>query len=452
MQQAKTKNPHLGLIIVISTLTILMLILLAAVIIILFRGQLGTTSPTSINAVRGKNPLNAVTTTDIDPALALASLGGVSDSDVIIEAVRKNRAETGLAALFYRPTLSDKESAGDFLLLGSAYQSNRNPDKSILCYQMAGTIAILSPNLPDTARTDILIEAGEKLISLNQAEWAKFYLDQAFLLAGKSPFLQAAHRRSVFGKLQKDYMTLYESPHNLAEARLLARQSLDLMAKPVNSALDPGKQAVILPQTNEAITLPQATQEAEARRWTRSQELAALLVERGGKAPQKAIENLRAALIAEDEQKLPFYENELAVATQISRKIDIIMAKIDWLSTKYRIARQAYGLSLVPEWEAQAEQIRADLTKTYENLYALYADLIIALPEVSQIDKATEEKLRREVLAGELGRYPNYPEEQRRQQLLDATNQLITTQPELNIFVGISQVANRPVYRLISPQ
>ena len=106
----------------------------------------------------------------------------------------------------------------------------------------------------------------------------------------------------------------------------------------------------------------------------------------------------------------------------------------------------------MPEWEAQAEQIRADLTKTYENLYALYADLIIALPEVSQIDKATEEKLRREVLAGELGRYPNYPEEQRRQQLLDATNQLITTQPELNIFVGISQIANRPVYRLISPQ
>lgn len=452
MQQVRTKNPHLGLIIVVSTLTILMLILLVAVGIFLFRNQLGTTSSASVSSVRGKNPLNAVKTDEIDPALALASLGGVADSDVIIQAIRKNRAETGLAALLYRPTLSDKESAGDFLLLAAAYGAAGNQDKSILCYQMAGTIAILSPNLPDTTRTDILLEAGEKLVTLNQAEWAKFYLDQAFLLAGKSPFLQAAHRRSVFEKLQKDYITLYESPYNVAEARLLARQSLDLMARPVNSLLDPDKQAVVLAQTHEIITLPQAGQEAEAQRWTRAQELAALLVERGGKAPEKAMENLKVALIAEDEQKLPFYESELAIATQISRKIDITVARIDWLSTKYRLARQGYGLSLVPEWEAQAEQIRADLTKSYENLYALYADLIIALPEVSQIDKATEEKLRREVLAGEVGRYPNYPEEQRRQQLLDATNQLILTQPELNIFVGVSQIADQPVYRLISPQ
>ncbi|MFN8458342.1 MAG: hypothetical protein U0401_27430 [Anaerolineae bacterium] len=188
MQQVRTKNPHLGLIIVVSTLTILMLILLAAVGIILFRNQLGVTSSANLSSVRIKNPLNAIKTDEIDPALALASLGGVSDSDVIIEAIRKNRAETGLAALLYRPTLNDKESAGDFLLLAAAYQANGNRDKSFLCYQMAGTIAILSPNLPDTARTDILLEAGEKLITLNQTDWAKFYLDQAFLLAGKSPF------------------------------------------------------------------------------------------------------------------------------------------------------------------------------------------------------------------------------------------------------------------------
>jgi hypothetical protein len=142
----------------------------------------------------------------------------------------------------------------------------------------------------------------------------------------------------------------------------------------------------------------------------------------------------------------------LTAATQLSRKIDITTAQIEWLSTKYRIARRAYGQSIVPEWEAEAEQIRADLTKTYETLFALYADLIVALPEVSQIDKATEERLRREILAGELGRYPNYPEEQRRRQLLDATNHLITTQPELSIFAGVGEVAGREMYRLISPE
>jgi hypothetical protein len=224
------------------------------------------------------------------------------------------------------------------------------------------------------------------------------------------------------------------------------------MAKPVATALDPDKQSFILPQTSETIALPQAIQEAEATRWNRAQELAALLVERGGRAPERAIEALKEALVTEDQQKLPFYDSELAMAPQISRQIDITLAKINWLSTKYKIARQAYGLSIVPEWEAQADQIRADLTKTYETLFALYADLIVALPEVSQIDKATEERLRREILAGELGRYPNYPEEQRRRQLLDATNQLLITQPELNIFVDVGQLAGQEIFRLYSPE
>jgi hypothetical protein len=340
--------------------------------------------------------------------------------------------------------LSDKESAGDFLLLAGAYNAQGNPEKAIFCYQMAGLIAALSPNLPDTARADIFLEAGEQLSELNQADWAKFYLDQAFVVATESPFLQGAHRRSVFERLQKDYLRLNE--------RELARKSLDQTAKPLGSAADPGTQLFILPQASEAIALPLSTQEAEANRWSRAQELAALLVERGGRAPEAAKEALKEALLAEDEEKLSFYSQELNAAAQLSRKIDITIAQIEWLSTKYRIARGAYGLSLVPEWEAQAEQIRAELTKTYEALYAFYADLIVALPEVSQIDKATEERLRREVLAGELGRYPNYPEEQRRKQLLDASSQLLTTQPELGLFVGVGQAAGREMYRLISPE
>jgi hypothetical protein len=450
-QPIKRSNPYLGLILIVSTLTVLMFILLATVGIFFFTTQSGTTQLAVQSSIMGKNPLSVIAVSEIDPALALASLGGVSEADVIVEAIRKGRPETALAGLLYRPTLTDKESAGNFLLLAAAYTANGNHQKAFFSYQMAGLIATLSPNLPDTIRTDVFLEVGEKLIQLSEPEQAKFYLDQAFLLAAKSPFLQAAHRRLVFEKLQKGYITLNEQ-YNTLEARELARQSLNLMAKPSSSALDPEKQIFILPQTSEALVLPQVIQEAEATRWSRAQELAALLVERGGNAPQKAKDDLKNALIAEDEQKLPFYDSELAAATQISKQIDITMAKIDWLATKYRIARQAYGLSIVPEWEAQAEQIRTDLTKTYETLFALYADLIIALPEISQIDKATEEKLRREILAGELGRYPNYPEEQRRRQLLDATNQLITTQPELNIFVSVGEVAGQEVFRLYSPE
>jgi hypothetical protein len=63
----------------------------------------------------------------------------------------------------------------------------------------------------------------------------------------------------------------------------------------------------------------------------------------------------------------------------------------------------------VPEWEAESEEIRATLTKSYETLYALYADQVVALPQASQVSKATEERLRLEILAGELGSLPKLP-------------------------------------------
>ena len=440
MPQAKLKTSHLGLIIVVSTLAVLMLILITAIVLLFFSNQFGPAQAGDSSLLTGPNLLGRLEVDEVDPALALASLGGVPEADVILEAIDKARPETALAGIFFHPTLTDKESAGDFLRLAGAYMADGQREKGAFSYQMAGLIATLSPNMPATVRADVLVQASEGLIELNESTLAKFYLDQAFVVASKSPFLQAAHRRSILERLQKNYMILGE--------RELARKSLNLSANPPALALS-GPEGPILPQ-NESLPLPAPIQEAETKRWLKAQELTAILVERGGQAPQAKKEALREALIDEDRQKLPFYKAELVTAARLSKKIDITVAQIEWLSIKYRVARQAYGISIVPEWEAQAGQIRADLTKTYETLFALYADLIVALPEASQIDRATEERLRREILAGELGRYPNYPEEQRRRQLLEATNQLITTQPEINIFVGVDTVADQKMYSLIS--
>jgi hypothetical protein len=388
----------------------------------------------------GPNPLTQLSLGEIDPALALTSLGGAPEADVITEAAAKARPENALASLLFQPTLTNKESAGGFLQLAAEYAKSGKRDKAVFSYKLASTVATLAPDIPDTVRADIFLQAGEGLISLDQNQLAKFYLDQAFLLASKSPYLQAPHRRVIFERLQKDYLRL--------DQRVLARQSLSLSADPPG----PGQTVenrVVLPQS-QAVPAPLSLQEAETRRWRAAQQVAILLVERGGKAPQASIQTLQEALVAEDELKSLFYESEFNNTTQLSKKIDITVAQINWLSIKYQVARQGYGLSLVPEWEIQAEQIRANLTKTYETLYALYADLIVALPEVSQIDRATEERLRSEILAGELGRYPNYPEEQRQKQLLDATKRLIDTQPEMTIFIDMAELNNEEVFTLVA--
>lgn len=442
MEQTRQKNSNLGLIIVVSTLAVLMLILLTAVVSLFLTNRMGSDTPRRPSLLTNTGPLTRIEVDQIDPALALASLGGVPEVDVIGAAIEKARPETALSAILFQPALTDKETAGSLLLLAGAYTSSGQPAKGVFSYKMAGTVAVLSPNIPDNVRADVFIQAGEGLLDLNEAALAKFYLDQAFFVASNSPFLPAVQRRIIFERLQKDYLILGE--------RELARTSLNLSADPPPLA-SLSLEKPILPDTQE-IPLSTLIQEAEARRWQRAQELAAMLVDRGGKVSADETEALKQALIEEDRLKLPFYDTELATATRVSKKIDITVAKIQWLSTKYKVARQAYGISLVPEWEAQVEQIRADLTKTYETLFASYADLIVALPEVAQIDKATVERLRSEILAGELGRYPNYPEEQRQKQLLDASNKLATTQPQINIFVGVTTVNGEEMFTLVSLQ
>jgi len=268
-------------------------------------------------------------------------------------------------------------------------------------------------------RADTFVLAGEGLAALGEFGLAQLFFDQAFNVAMASPYLQAATRRNVFQRLHQGYRMIGDQER--------ARTSLEQSAEPF-PMVTVVESPPVLPVAEPPL-MSLEVQEAEAARWEAAQALSSALVVRGGYAPPELVEALREALIAEDQVKLPYFNSQLAAAPQLSVQISIVQARINWLSTKYRIARRGYGISLVPEWEIQAESIRAELTKSYELLYALYADLIIAIPDAEQIDLATEEILRRENLVGTLGRYPNYPAEQRIAQLLQATAHLVESRP-----------------------
>jgi hypothetical protein len=98
---------------------------------------------------------------------------------------------------------------------------------------------------------------------------------------------------------------------------------------------------------------------------------------------------------------------------------------IRWLTLKYQVATRGFGLSLVPEWEAQAADIQSALSKAYEDLFFDYEDLVTALPEASLIGPGSYVVRRQMNLAGRLGRYPNYPDQQLADKLRDAAIELI---------------------------
>lgn len=385
------------------------------------------------------DPLTMVDNRGIDPALAVAGLGGVSDRDLVAQALTEGRADTAFAILVFSASISDRESAGDFILLADRYQKNSQGERAAYCFRLAGTIATLSPELPDSVRADTFILAGEGLARLGELGLAQLYLDQAYNVATVSPYVQPAIRRMLFQRLHKGYQAIGD--------RERARASLDLSAEPF-AAVALAEPPPVLPVA-EVPPMPMEVQQAEAARWQAAQKLTRHLVERGGRAPEDAVRELAGALGIEDQLRLPTYDSQLAAATQVAAQVSIVQARINWLVMKYRVARGGYGMSLVPEWEAQAEQVRSDLTKSYELLFALYADQIVAMPDADQIQMATEEALRREVLAGTLGRYPNYPAQQRIKQLMDATAQLVQSRPNTEMRVVVLPYAGIDSFVLV---
>ncbi|PWH13688.1 MAG: hypothetical protein DDG58_13490 [Ardenticatenia bacterium] len=398
-----------------------------------------STRPQPFQVPLWRDPQSLVDYTKIDPALAVAGLGGVADKDLVAQALTEGRLDTAFAILVFSPSIDDRESAGDFLLLADRYRKDGRNESAVHSYRLAGTIATLSPDLPDTVRADTFILAGEGLATLGEYGLAQLYLDQAYNVATASAYLQPATRRSLFQRLHKGYQMIGDRER----ARVSLESSAQTFAPVTVPELPP-----VLPVADPP-PLPLEVQQAEAQRWSAAQNLVEQLIVRGGRAPQQLVSALASALIAEDRARLPYYDAQIASAVQLSAQISIVQARINWLAIKYRIARQGYGLSLVPEWEAQAEMIRADLTKSYELLFALYADLIVAMPDADQIERATEEILRREILAGTLGRYPNYPAQQRIAQLQQATAQLIQSRPRDKMRVAVLPYAGVDSFVLV---
>jgi hypothetical protein len=227
-----------------------------------------------------------------------------------------------------------------------------------------------------------------------------------------------------------------------------SRKSLEMSMNPSSLESLP-ESPLVLPVGND-VPMPLDVQEAENLRWQAAQAVAKELVEKGGSVDPATLNGLREALLKEDSLKMPFYAGALQAEQQFSGKVNLMQSQINWQSIKYRIARLGFGLSIVPEWENQAEQVRSELTSSYEDLYRLYGDIILAMPDASQIDRATEESLRHQILAGQLGQYPNYPAEKLKEQLLEATARLVKTQPGTKLRVSFLSVDGVDYYTLIS--
>ena len=366
------------------------------------------------------SPLSAIQAGAINPAIALASLAGQDDQAVLDRALAAGSSDTALATLLYSTALSDQaRSAGLAALARSLAQGKKTKDDALAAARTAADIALLSPTLPDYNRATILDQSGQVMAGLGEKDDALHAYEAAGLIAADSGRIDPAYRRVILEALAADAGRL----GNAGQVRTL-RSALQAEPPPADNrpAVLPTLIAPIQPGASVAWSeLEQAT----AQRTSLANDVMASLAGGARSQPDGARQALEKALVAEDQLRTQLFTSELAASNNLLQRVALARAQVDWLALKLRIARQGFGVSLVPGWESQTAEIEASLRQACQDYYLILRDTAASLPESSQAIQATVETILDQIKLGRLGLPPSEQEADLLRSLDEANRRLL---------------------------
>jgi hypothetical protein len=299
---------------------------------------------------------------EITADLALYPVAGASELETIDAAIANTDLETAYATLVFSLELSDAQRMGRLILLGRGFAKAESPERAARCYQQVYDLAVLSPRLNDPARADALLASGRGWAEIGYQVEATSAYDQVYVIAMYSPFLQMANRRELLNGLRNAYSGLQDGARaEVCRAQIvrLDQESQQPPAMPV--------QLPDLPLGEEAVSSAEVGAMEEARRQAAYAMIESL--SKGAPAPAR-VDGLAQAFRAEDAAKVSLYSQAMEGTTQPGKRINAHWEMIRWLTLKYQVAVQGFGLSLVPEWEASiaGDQLFVDAIAEGEGL------------------------------------------------------------------------------------
>ena len=360
-----------------------------------------------------RDPAESLEAATIAPDLALLSLAGVADHHVLALSLEKGELETTCAVLVFGVDLTDKQRMNHWLWLAFRYQETGQITRAAQAYRLAGSGAILSPDLPDMLRTETLLAVGLQLLALQDKPGARFYLSQAALISAHAPLFTAYHQRSLLERLVP---AVVSADGKRADWAPLAKVVKSGMGRPgtvnapgtVESA---GSRAITSDRDATLIGMRVARQTAAAalleaisatNNGTGSIELEPRRAD-SSSAEEKARETLRQTLFSEDravDQLLAHSEG----MPEVGR--DTQETAVRWLLLKRRIAEGGFGTGLMPEWESDRESINTALNAAWTGWLthqAAPADAAFA----GAFQGLATSTVRQAIMAAHWGLYPN---------------------------------------------
>jgi hypothetical protein len=312
-----------------------------------------------------RDPADNVEAAAVAPDLALLSLAGVPDNEILTLAMDKGELATAYALLALSPDLADARRTSGWLWLAHRYHQGGQAQQAAQAFRLAGNGAVLGEDLPDLSRVETLLAVGKGLNALHDKLSAHAYLSQAAAIGAYAPNLTDYDRRSLLERLlpaivraggqRRDWITLsktVENDTNRGDSVFGVRSSNGQNWLDFQSA---GDAALV--------------QARDARRAATAALLRAMSeAPNAGSSNVAAQQALRDALLTEDAAVERYTEQyaETRVTDLAAQQV-----RLRWLLLKRRVAAGGAGAGLMPEWESDREAIDSALSDTWSNWLAL---------------------------------------------------------------------------------
>lgn len=344
------------------------------------------------------DPVNTLTPEQISPALALRELAGDPANALAHQAVNAGDLATAHALALFDTNAGGSARAGFWAALGRGYRDAERVQDAANVARIAVPIAVLDASVPARERHQLLVQAAEAYLDADMTDAARDATQQAFLLAQRAPDLLPVQRAELFAALEPIAVEL-DDPGFAAQLRELAR----------NPFIQP--QGVIPPPEIASLMQMPALDPALEAAITARQDAARTLADRiaftGGVDVNPELQALAQALLVEDTLRNQFFAAQGATGLPPELYLGLLQMHRQWQATKLRIALGGYGVSLLPEWEGNADAIRNDVSRMAAQMDAE----IVRLANQSQFEPVRQAALHVEglhwlALQYDLGLYP----------------------------------------------
>lgn len=394
----------------------------------------------SLNA----DPLQSVRTEMIVPQIALRGLAGDSAAGLANQSLQAGHLETARAILTYATDIPAVERAARLANLGRAYLGADEPQMAGQVFAMMLSAPILDDSIPILERVNLLTQGAEGLHDAGFDAAAIDAATQAMRITVQSPALLPAQRSAAFNDL-RSVVESFDSSN-------AAASELDALLD--DYARNPYLTGAGLLITPTLAAFPQQTaydsltQEKLALRWQAARILADRIDFTGGIDIEPERVALAQALIEEDQARTQFYQNPGEISR--GQQLWLLLDRRAWLIEKVRIALRGYGVSIVPEWEAQMNSLFAELNAANGFLNSVMA--ANANDQATALDKTLLQIETQHWLAAQMmaGLYPNAPANNISELLRSLQDDLIRQGAPLALPVSYDANAQPPGFRIQS--